>query len=208
MRLKSTFAVTSVVSLSSEHDECLSGLHNCDENALCFNMVGGHSCSCKPGYTGNGTVCKGKHHHVDSVICCVMLIQVPKQDIKNAVAVVNHVRRELTLHWKQIFLSSVSGSTIKSDTKNKTKTKTQFIQYYPSEINLICTFDSLCRPGQVEESSFDLSFPVKRCSGKIATANPSLGMECTLVHLLNYRIYCTVFATLYFQSNTFWWQIL
>lgn len=76
------------VSLSSEHDECLSGLHNCDENALCFNMVGGHSCSCKPGYTGNGTVCKGKHHHVDSVICCVMLIQVPKQDIKNAVAVV------------------------------------------------------------------------------------------------------------------------
>lgn len=115
------------VSLSSEHDECLSGLHNCDENALCFNMVGGHSCSCKPGYTGNGTVCKGKHHHVDSVICCVMLIQVPKQDIKNAVAVVNHVRRELTLHWKQIFLSSVSGSTIKSDTKNKTKTKTQLI---------------------------------------------------------------------------------
>lgn len=44
----------------SEHDECLSGLHNCDENALCFNMVGGHSCSCKPGYTGNGTVCKGR----------------------------------------------------------------------------------------------------------------------------------------------------
>uniref|UniRef100_A0A3Q3VWZ9 Uncharacterized protein n=1 Tax=Mola mola TaxID=94237 RepID=A0A3Q3VWZ9_MOLML len=41
-----------------DHDECLSGLHNCDENALCFNMVGGHSCSCKPGYTGNGTVCK------------------------------------------------------------------------------------------------------------------------------------------------------
>lgn len=45
---------------SSEHDECLSGQHNCDENALCFNMVGGHSCSCKPGYTGNGTVCKGE----------------------------------------------------------------------------------------------------------------------------------------------------
>ena len=61
MRLKSWFVVTSVVCffLSSEHDECLSGLHNCDENALCFNMVGGHSCSCKPGYTGNGTVCKG-----------------------------------------------------------------------------------------------------------------------------------------------------
>lgn len=43
-----------------EHDECATGLHNCDENALCFNTVGGHSCSCKPGYTGNGTVCRGR----------------------------------------------------------------------------------------------------------------------------------------------------
>ncbi|XP_073687375.1 protein kinase C-binding protein NELL2a [Garra rufa] len=44
--------------LQSEHDECASGQHSCDENALCFNTVGGHSCSCKPGYTGNGTVCR------------------------------------------------------------------------------------------------------------------------------------------------------
>lgn len=43
-----------------EHDECVSGMHSCDENALCFNTVGGHSCSCKPGYTGNGTICKGE----------------------------------------------------------------------------------------------------------------------------------------------------
>uniref|UniRef100_A0A8B9GYW1 NEL-like protein 2 n=1 Tax=Astyanax mexicanus TaxID=7994 RepID=A0A8B9GYW1_ASTMX len=44
--------------LISEHDECGSGLHSCDENALCFNTVGGHSCTCKPGYMGNGTVCR------------------------------------------------------------------------------------------------------------------------------------------------------
>lgn len=50
--------------VSPEHDECLSGLHNCDENALCFNMVGGHSCSCKPGYTGNGTMCKGRQRFI------------------------------------------------------------------------------------------------------------------------------------------------
>lgn len=62
--------VSGVLSCLSEHDECLSGLHNCDENALCFNMVGGHSCSCKPGYTGNGTVCKGKHHCVSFATYC------------------------------------------------------------------------------------------------------------------------------------------
>lgn len=44
-----------------EHDECVSGKHSCDENALCFNTVGGHSCSCKPSYTGNGTICKGEN---------------------------------------------------------------------------------------------------------------------------------------------------
>lgn len=44
----------------SEHDECVTNQHNCDENALCFNTVGGHNCVCKPGYTGNGTICKGK----------------------------------------------------------------------------------------------------------------------------------------------------
>lgn len=46
----------------SEHDECATNQHNCDENALCFNTVGGHNCVCKPGYAGNGTVCKGREH--------------------------------------------------------------------------------------------------------------------------------------------------
>ncbi|XP_065413691.1 protein kinase C-binding protein NELL2 isoform X9 [Chrysemys picta bellii] len=41
-----------------EHDECITNQHSCDENALCFNTVGGHNCVCKPGYTGNGTMCK------------------------------------------------------------------------------------------------------------------------------------------------------
>ena len=48
-----------LVFLISEHDECITNQHNCDENALCFNTVGGHNCVCKPGYTGNGTTCKG-----------------------------------------------------------------------------------------------------------------------------------------------------
>lgn len=46
--------------LQTEHDECGSGQHNCDENAICTNTVRGHSCTCKPGYVGNGTICRGR----------------------------------------------------------------------------------------------------------------------------------------------------
>lgn len=46
--------------LWTEHDECGSGQHNCDENAICTNTVQGHSCTCKPGYVGNGTICRGR----------------------------------------------------------------------------------------------------------------------------------------------------
>lgn len=49
-----------IVFFISEHDECATNQHNCDENALCFNTVGGHNCVCKPGYAGNGTICKGR----------------------------------------------------------------------------------------------------------------------------------------------------
>lgn len=55
-----------IVFLISEHDECITNQHNCDENALCFNTVGGHNCVCKPGYTGNGTTCKGKRVNVNT----------------------------------------------------------------------------------------------------------------------------------------------
>lgn len=92
--------VCCVLSCSSEHDECLSGLHNCDENALCFNMVGGHSCSCKPGYTGNGTVCKGKHHSLSSAFHCVESPQ-PTWTSKTSdipFAVVTHLS-DISLHY-------------------------------------------------------------------------------------------------------------
>lgn len=44
----------------SEHDECASGQDLCDENAICTNTIRGHLCTCKPGYVGNGTICRGK----------------------------------------------------------------------------------------------------------------------------------------------------
>ncbi|KAJ4947122.1 hypothetical protein JOQ06_009163, partial [Pogonophryne albipinna] len=44
--------------LSFEHDDCASGQDECDENAICTNTIRGHLCTCKPGYVGNGTICR------------------------------------------------------------------------------------------------------------------------------------------------------
>ncbi|XP_013389521.1 fibrillin-2, partial [Lingula anatina] len=38
-------------------DECSLGTDNCAENATCTNTVGSFTCSCLPGFTGDGTVC-------------------------------------------------------------------------------------------------------------------------------------------------------
>ena len=35
--------------------------HNCDRNELCKNTEGSFSCTCKPGYKGDGKKCKGKY---------------------------------------------------------------------------------------------------------------------------------------------------
>ena len=38
-------------------NECLTNNGGCDENADCKNTLGSFSCSCKTGYSGNGTSC-------------------------------------------------------------------------------------------------------------------------------------------------------
>ncbi|XP_078379147.1 ficolin-2-like [Oculina patagonica] len=38
-------------------DECITGNHDCDVNANCTNTVGGHNCSCKEGFYGDGNSC-------------------------------------------------------------------------------------------------------------------------------------------------------
>ena len=40
-------------------DECTSNNHNCDINAFCNNTEGSHNCTCKPGYSGDGSNCTG-----------------------------------------------------------------------------------------------------------------------------------------------------
>jgi len=45
--------------MESDIDECSAESIPCDENADCTNTDGSYSCSCKQGFSGNGTVCGG-----------------------------------------------------------------------------------------------------------------------------------------------------
>ena len=49
----------------SDVNECGSPSHNCDVNALCTNTLASYECSCKVGFSGNGTIgnCSGKSKH-------------------------------------------------------------------------------------------------------------------------------------------------
>ncbi|KAL9974364.1 hypothetical protein ACROYT_G011388 [Oculina patagonica] len=42
-------------------DECITGNHDCDVNANCTNTVGGHNCTCKEGFTGDGRSCSAEN---------------------------------------------------------------------------------------------------------------------------------------------------
>ena len=58
-----SFSVTLCVSLMcsfrlSDIDECLR--MSCDPNATCVDSHGSYSCSCNPGFSGNGTFCESK----------------------------------------------------------------------------------------------------------------------------------------------------
>ena len=41
-------------------DECASGIHTCNANALCTNAPGSYTCKCNSGYNGNGETCDGE----------------------------------------------------------------------------------------------------------------------------------------------------
>ena len=46
---------------NADVDECeVDDLNNCHESAQCTNTVGSYTCSCNPGYTGDGVNCTSK----------------------------------------------------------------------------------------------------------------------------------------------------
>ena len=40
-------------------DECKEGLSVCHSEAECTDIPGSYICTCRPGFTGNGTYCEG-----------------------------------------------------------------------------------------------------------------------------------------------------
>ena len=46
--------------LSTDIDECASGIHGCSPDAECKNVNGSYKCSCKLGYSRDGRNCQGK----------------------------------------------------------------------------------------------------------------------------------------------------
>ena len=44
----------------SDIDECATGTHNCGDHAVCNNTNGGHNCTCKKGFIGDGENCTGE----------------------------------------------------------------------------------------------------------------------------------------------------
>ena len=45
---------------TADVNECTEGTNSCHRHASCYNTLGSYSCSCNPGYTGDGFSCTGK----------------------------------------------------------------------------------------------------------------------------------------------------
>ena len=59
LKLICSLQIINCPSFLSDFDECSSEPNPCDDNADCTNSDGSYSCTCKKGFTGNGTVCEG-----------------------------------------------------------------------------------------------------------------------------------------------------
>ena len=54
-------------------NECDIAENKCSENAICSNVVGSYSCTCKPGFAGDGMSCVGeikpRRQSKQSILC-------------------------------------------------------------------------------------------------------------------------------------------
>ena len=48
------------VTSSSDINECLLDIHECDVNATCNNTIGNYECQCNTGFEGDGFICTSK----------------------------------------------------------------------------------------------------------------------------------------------------
>ena len=63
------------VVLHADVNECESNdSNNCDENAQCTNTDGSYTCSCNPGYSGDGVSCTSKLATTVLAISCTYII--------------------------------------------------------------------------------------------------------------------------------------
>lgn len=62
--------VTSIIDIN----ECQDGTDDCIETAACNNNAGSFSCSCLPGYEGNGFVCTGIQSYLYHFTCVLIII--------------------------------------------------------------------------------------------------------------------------------------
>ena len=46
-------------SFYADIDECVAGNSGCDVRADCVNTAGSYNCTCKTGFSGNGSTCEG-----------------------------------------------------------------------------------------------------------------------------------------------------
>ena len=54
------FQILHVLYFIVDINECENESNNCHENAQCINTEGSFTCSCNPGYTGDGVNCTSK----------------------------------------------------------------------------------------------------------------------------------------------------
>ena len=59
---------------TTDVDECVLGMHNCDGNATCYNTDGSFTCSCNEGYYGNGELCSPVGKTVCMFACHVLIL--------------------------------------------------------------------------------------------------------------------------------------
>ena len=71
----------SLIFSSSDVDECVTNMHNCDDNAMCINTVGSFHCMCNMGYSGVGTEgnCTSKISAFQNPYSVIHLLVIPVQ---------------------------------------------------------------------------------------------------------------------------------